>query len=213
MDQALRPSASTTAQVSRAASFRSRYVMPTWAPAVASARAIAIPSVPVPPATSATRSLRSMSRESIRNGRAETRSGLESRVEDVAQTVADQVHREHGEQDAEARERGYPPRLAQVVAPLAQHAAPLRLRRLAAQAQEAEGGGREDGAAEAEGGGDDQRGHHVGQDVAHQDAPVAPAERARRLDVEVLARGQHSGADQAGIARHRGKPDRNHHVA
>src|SRR5258705_291663 len=57
---AFRPSASTAAHVSRAASLRSRYVMPTCAPAFARARAIAMPSTPVPPATSATRSLRSM---------------------------------------------------------------------------------------------------------------------------------------------------------
>src|SRR5882672_4264229 len=158
---AFRPSASTAAHVSRAASLRSRYVMPTCAPAAASARAIAIPSVPVPPATSATRSLRSMAEPSLPR-----RSRLEPRIQDVAQPVADQVHGQHGEQDAEARERRDPPRLAEVVASFAQHAAPLRLGRLAPEPEEAERGGGEDRAAQAEGGGDDERRHHVGQDVA-----------------------------------------------
>src|SRR5262249_1393736 len=114
------------------------------------------------------------------------RPGPEAPVEDVAEAVAEQVHGEHRHHDGEAGKRGDPPRLAQVVAPLAQHAPPLGRGRRAAETEEAEGRRGENRRAEAEGGGDDERGEHVGQDVAAHDEPVASAHRARRLHVAQL---------------------------
>src|SRR5678816_2929943 len=100
-------------------------------------------------------------------------SDLQPRIQDVTQPVAEQVHAEHREHDAEPREGRDPPRLAQVVAALAQHAAPLRLRRLAAETEKTERGGGQDGGAEAEGGGHDERRDDVGEDVAGQDRDLS----------------------------------------
>src|SRR5499427_1951374 len=76
--------------------------------------------------------------------------GPEPRIEDVAQAVAEQVHAEHGQHDAEPGEGGDPPRLPQVVAPLTQHAAPLGLWRLATETQKAERRRRKNCRAETE---------------------------------------------------------------
>src|SRR5215475_13435083 len=95
--------------------------------------------------------------------------GPEPRIEDVPQAVAEQVHAEHGQHDAEPWESRDPPRLPKVVTPLAQHAAPLGLRRLAPGAEKAERRRREDGGAEAERGRDHERGDDVGEDVADED--------------------------------------------
>src|SRR5215510_10731795 len=120
--------------------------------------------------------------------------GPEPRIEDVAQAVAEQVHAEHGQHDAEPREGGDPPRLPEVVTPLAQHAAPLGLWRLATETEKAERRRRKDGRAETEGGRNHERRDNVGQDVANEDRRIAAAERARRLHVEVLARGEHAAS-------------------
>ena len=58
----------------------------------------------------------------------------------------------------------------------------------------------DDGGRDVDRGGDDHRAQRVGQDVAHDEAALAGAERARRLDELLLAQGQELGAHQP---RHR----------
>src|SRR5262249_59689188 len=82
--------------------------------------------------------------------------GPEPRIEDVPQAVAEEVHAEHGQHDAEAGEGGDPPRLSQVVSPLAQHAAPLGLWRPATGAEKADPPRRKDGRTQDRG----ARNHH-----------------------------------------------------
>ena len=74
-----------------------------------------------------------------------SRSSLQLRVERVAQAVAHQVEGEHRDQDREARETS-PPTSARWMnsSALGQHRAPLRRRRLRAEAEEAERRGVED---------------------------------------------------------------------
>lgn len=96
-------------------------------------------------------------------------------IGDVAEVIAQEVHGPHREHDAETEEGGDPSDLARQSRP-SRHASPLRLRRLPAQAEDAEGGRRENCRAEAKGGRRDHRGHHVGQDGAGEDAEIAPAE-------------------------------------
>src|SRR5262249_52130431 len=66
------------------------------------------------------------------------------RIEQVAQAVAHEVEPEHGEVDRQPRKGRVPPPRRQIVAPVADHCAPLRVRRLGAEADEPEAGGGQD---------------------------------------------------------------------
>src|SRR5262249_33173327 len=59
-------------------------------------------------------------------------------IEGAAQAVAEQVDRQHGQEDGEAREGGHPPRLADEARAVAEVAAPARGRRADADTEEAE---------------------------------------------------------------------------
>src|SRR4029450_1762276 len=60
-------------------------------------------------------------------------SDLEPGIESVAETVAEEVDTEHGDQDGEAGERRQPPRRREVDAAVREHAAPRRGRGLPAK--------------------------------------------------------------------------------
>jgi len=64
-----------------------------------------------------------------------------------------------------------------------------------------------DGACQLEGGDHDERGQHVGQDVAQDDAHRRAAERADRLDELARAKHQHLGAEDARVADPAREPD------
>src|SRR5476649_983972 len=70
---------------------------------------------------------------------------LEFRVQRIAQAVTHQVDCQHAEQNGQTRQAHDPPGAFDIVAGRSEHGAPLRRWRLYAQAQEAQGGGIEDG--------------------------------------------------------------------
>src|SRR5262249_56648545 len=79
------------------------------------------------------------------------------RVERVSKPIADQVEGQDGAEDGEPREGCQVGVTEDVVTREAQHAAPLRRRRLDPQPQEAEGRGQQDGRSQLEAGLDDDR--------------------------------------------------------
>src|SRR5207248_2618244 len=89
--------------------------------------------------------------------------GRESRVERVANPVAEQVEGEHGDRDGETREEHEPPRRDEVRDRVGQHVAPRRRGGRDADAEEAERGLDDDGDTEV------RRGQHeVGRDTLGQ---------------------------------------------
>ena len=68
-------------------------------------------------------------------------------------------------------------------APGIEHVAPGGLRRLRAQAEEAQRQFQQHRIGEGDGRLDQQRRHHIRQDLADHDAPVAHADGARRIDI------------------------------
>ena len=70
-------------------------------------------------------------------------------VEDIAQAVAEEVEREHGHHDGDAREHGDPGRGFEIRPPLVQHVAPRRGGRLGREAEVAQRGLDQDGLGEA----------------------------------------------------------------
>src|SRR5262245_26973820 len=135
-----------------------------------------------------------------------------ARVERVAQPVAEQVDRQYRDRQEKAREENEVIGDLKQRAPLGHDVAPARNVGRGAGAEE-----REDRLGEHGGGADigalhQQRGHRIGQDVAQQDARGAGAGGDRRIDVGLLAQGQHQAADQPDHARHLGDGDGDDHV-
>src|SRR5205807_9834555 len=64
----------------------------------------------------------------------------ESGIEEVAQSVAEEVGAEHDERDGGARDGGQPPRVAQVIPSLGHHVSPGWPGRLNPQPEKAEAG-------------------------------------------------------------------------
>ena len=89
------------------------------------------------------------------------------RVERVAQRVAEEVEREHDREDRQPGKRADPPVL-EVLRALGDAGAPLRVRRLRAEAEEREAGEQQHGVAEIERREHEHRPEHVRQHVAHQ---------------------------------------------
>src|SRR5438445_290211 len=122
---------------------------------------------------------------------------LDVGVEDIAQAVADQVEREHAQHDRDAREDGDPRRGLEVRPPLVQHVPPRGRRRLGREAQVAQRGLDQDRLREGDRPLDHKRGHHVGEHVLERHGEPRRAEGAHRLDVVLLALGQHRPAHDA----------------
>src|SRR5579864_6643443 len=74
----------------------------------------------------------------------------QARVQHVAHAVAEQVEAQHEQQDRHRREGGDPPLIHQKRAALRDQEAPLRSRRLRAEADEREPRGRQDNASNVE---------------------------------------------------------------
>ena len=89
-----------------------------------------------------------------------------------------------------------------------QHAAPARIGRADAEAEERQRGLGQNGAAHAERGDHQQRPDHVRQQLRRHDAQVAIAERARRLHVALRFQRQRRGARQPAGAGPVGQPER-----
>ena len=86
-----------------------------------------------------------------------------------------------------------------VIAAAAEHVAPFGRRGLDAQAEEAQGRRVENGSGDAERGAHDDRGHHVGQDVAEDDQRIGVADHAGGGDVVGLLDGEDLAAHDAGV--------------
>src|SRR5262245_13581980 len=107
---------------------------------------------------------------------------LRARVERVAHAVAEDVQREHRERDRDpGRERDRGPRVEELLT-VVDDRAPARVGRLHADREERERrlGQHRDRHHQREE--DDHGRHHVGQDLAREQAPVARAEPDRGLD-------------------------------
>src|SRR3954471_1827824 len=108
------------------------------------------------------------------------------RVERVLHAVADQVERQHGEQQRHAREEQEPPGDVEDRRRLREHLAPRWLRGLDTHAEEGERRLEQDVRRDEQRGVDDDRGHEVGEDLAEHDPPVRGPEGPRSLDELLL---------------------------
>src|SRR5256884_7018804 len=108
--------------------------------------------------------------------------GLQSRVEGVADGVAEDVRGEHGYEDRDAWKRNQESRPEKVALRVRQHVAPARCRWLDAEAQEVQRGLDQDDLADAQAGRDDQHWQHVGKEVSNHQTRITGADRPRRQD-------------------------------
>src|SRR6266542_38102 len=104
-------------------------------------------------------------------------------VEDITQTVSEEVERPHREQDREAGEQREPRLGADEVPSFADHHAPFGRRRLRAESDEAQPRGRDDRRAHVEARLDEQRRDRVGQQVTRQNPRRRSTDASSRLDV------------------------------
>ena len=115
------------------------------------------------------------------------------RVENVTQAVADQVERQHGDHDRDAREHRDPRRGLQIRPPLVQHVAPRRRGRLRRQPEVAQRRLDEDRLREGDGALHHERRQHVRQHVLERDhEPLAPS--ARTASTYSFSRSASTGA-------------------
>src|SRR5215469_2840466 len=106
-------------------------------------------------------------------------------IEGVAHPIADEIDREHGDEDGKPGEGNRPPIVEEPVAGKGGHQPPFRRRRLGADADEAEGGGGQDGIAEIHRALDDDGRQRIGQRMAQHDADIAHAHGPGRRNVEL----------------------------
>src|ERR1700678_3463474 len=119
---------------------------------------------------------------------------LQSRIEDVAQAVAEQIEAQRGQSDAETRKQHHPPGFGRVVAAFGDDGAPTRGRRRHADPEEAQRGFGENGVGEDEGHMDEQRADAVGQNGTQHDPRIAGSGDAGRLDIVELTDNERGGA-------------------
>src|SRR5208282_5327721 len=124
----------------------------------------------------------------------------ESRVEEVAQGVADEVDGEDGEHHGQGREEHEMRRIEKVRAGVVEHGSPAGGWRGDAEAEEAHGGFGENGSGHADSRLHDDGLNDVGQDVARNNVEIASAESASGFDKFALADREHLRTDQAGVA-------------
>src|SRR5215211_7596089 len=101
-------------------------------------------------------------------------------IEDVAQTVAEEVKGEDGDKQGDAGCQAEPRFVSQVACAVADHLPPGRSRRLNAEADEAEARLQADRRGGPEAGQHHELSCYVGEDVDAEDAATADAERPRR---------------------------------
>ena len=133
-------------------------------------------------------------------------------IQRIAQPVAEQVERQHGEQDRKARKRQHPPRALIELQRAGQHRAPFRRRRLRAEAEEAQRRRIQDRGGEAERRLHDQRRQAVRQHGVEHQVQRAGTGAARRGDVVARELRQRGGARKARVAGQRHDGDRDHRV-
>src|SRR5579872_6098437 len=131
-------------------------------------------------------------------------SELGARVERVAQAVAQDVEGQHRQHDGDAgRDRDPGPGIDQILAVLDDRA-PARIRRLDADREERQGRFGQHVDRDHERHENDDRRHHIGQDVAQENPPVGHAQALRRQHEFALLQRQDLAADRP---RHIGDVD------
>ena len=103
---------------------------------------------------------------------------LELRIEHVAQAVADEIDADGEEEDDDAGNGRHMRRHLDEVAPIAEHAAEIGLRRLRAEPEEAQARRFEDHPADGCRQRDDDRRQHVGEELGRDDLEIAQAAKA-----------------------------------
>ena len=132
------------------------------------------------------------------------RSRSKARVERVTDAIAEQIDADHEHEDDRARNRRNKRRVEQEFATLAEHGAEIGLRRLRAQAEEAEARCLKDHPADRRRHGDDDDRRDIGQNLRDQDRKVAFSGQAGCID-ELPVNDSQRGAPQ--IARKKGNVD------
>src|SRR5260221_2263985 len=113
-----------------------------------------------------------------------------ARVERVAQTVADEVDRQHRQEDCRPGEKGPMRRDVEIVLGVKQEAARGRDIGWKAEAEKGQRRLGDDRDRDVDRAGDDDRPQRIRQDVAHYQPQFRGAERPRRLDELLLAQRQ-----------------------
>jgi hypothetical protein len=108
---------------------------------------------------------------------------LQLGVECRPQAVAEEVEKQHRQEDGDAGEDGHVVGHPDVIPAFGQHGAPFGRGRLGPQPQEAQAGGRDDGGADAHGEVNDDTAQGPGHDVHEHDSFPGSADAARRPDV------------------------------
>src|SRR5690348_15342447 len=126
-----------------------------------------------------------------------TRSSLQARIECVPDCVAEDVRRQHRDEDHDAGEEDQPGRVVEVALGVREHVAPARGRRLDAESEKVERRLDEDDLADAQARRDDQHRQHVGQQMPEHHPEVARTDRARRQDEVALLHRQDLPTHQA----------------
>src|SRR5258706_6893297 len=123
------------------------------------------------------------------------------RVERVAQPVAHQVNTQDGEQDRQAWQQRQQRVGRDVRLRVLQHRAPGSRRRLNAEAEEAQGGFRQNRSADRQGRGHDDRSGGIGQNMPYHQPQIAGAEGAGRQEELALLEGEELTAHHTGNFR------------
>jgi hypothetical protein len=129
----------------------------------------------------------------------ERRGGSRRRAQDVGEPVAEEREAEGGEHDGDPRHGRQPRMGGHEDLPLVDHRAPVRGRRLDAEAEVAEGDDGEDDEDDVGHGVDDRLRHHVREHVACEHPAVAEPSPDRRLQPVLLAGDEGGGAGDAGV--------------
>src|SRR5580692_5037681 len=123
-----------------------------------------------------------------------------TRIEVIAQRVADEVECEHGEHDREGGKEHEMRRVEQMSAAVVEHGAPAGGGRRHAKSEKTHGGFGENGSGHADGSLHDNWLNNVGENMADDDAEIASPQSAGGFDKFAFARREDLSADQAGVA-------------
>src|SRR3984893_8490018 len=119
-------------------------------------------------------------------------------IESIAQSIADEIDRQHREKDCAPGEQGPMRSDVEVILGVEQDAPPGRNIRREPEPEKRQGRFRNDRGGDVDRAGDDDRPQRIGQDVTHHLAQLCGTECSRRLDEFLLAQRQELRAHQPG---------------
>src|SRR3954451_14308388 len=166
---------------------------------------------PLPSTTQPSRTRRSVNDSLLRHGVAAP--AADTRVEDVAQPVAEEVDAEDDDHDREAGEDRHPHALVDVRAGGGEHVAPGGLGRLRSETEERERRLAEDRRREVHRRQHDEGGDDVGNQVPEHDPQSSASGRARRFDEWKAHHLEHGGAYDSSERRDDDHADCDHRVS